>query len=122
MVPLMMQKGYRANGWLGLILGTRLYYSFAGAESDDEAAFEQRMEGLCREIGSRGQHQLSESVPPARAPAAARASTRAARAPAPAPATPAQVAATPQRAFTPSMQLLHVLCHGGDQLRIGNHR
>ena len=108
MVPLMMQEGYRANGWLGLILGTRLYYSFAGAESDDEAAFEQRMEGLCREIGSRGQPQLSESVPPARAPAAARASTRAARAPAPAPlpapAAPAQLAATPERTFTPSMQ------------------
>ena len=108
MIPLMMMKGYRANGWLGLILGTRLYYSFAGAESDDEAAFEQRMEGLCREIGSRGQHQLSESVPPARAPAAARASARAARAPAPAPlpapAAPAQLAATPERTFTPSMQ------------------
>ena len=68
MVPLMMQKGYRANGWLGLILGTRLYYSFAGAESGDEAAFEQRMDGLCREIGNRGQHQLSEYVPTARAP------------------------------------------------------
>ena len=25
MIPLMMQQGYKANGWLGLILGTRLY-------------------------------------------------------------------------------------------------
>ena len=24
MVPLMMEKGYRPNGWLGLLLGTRL--------------------------------------------------------------------------------------------------
>eukprot|EP01045_Picozoa_sp_COSAG04_P059954 COSAG04_NODE_30000_length_265_cov_0.746988_1_plen_74_part_10 len=67
MVPLMMQKGYRANGWLGLILGTRMYYDFHGAESDDDAAFEKRMDGLCREIGGRGRHLLSESVPPARA-------------------------------------------------------
>ena len=69
MIPLLMQKGYKANGWLGLILGTRLYYAFHGAESDDEAAFEQRMDNLCRESGSRGQHQLSESVPTARAAA-----------------------------------------------------
>eukprot|EP01045_Picozoa_sp_COSAG04_P045547 COSAG04_NODE_16024_length_512_cov_0.980630_1_plen_80_part_10 len=73
MIPLMMQKGYKANGWLGLILGTRLYYSYHGAESDDDAAFEKRMDALCRELGSRGQHQqLSEAVPPApaRAPTA----------------------------------------------------
>ena len=24
MIPLMMEKGYRPNGWLGLLLGTRL--------------------------------------------------------------------------------------------------
>ena len=114
MVPLMMQKGYRANGWLGLILGTRLYYSFAGAESDDEAAFEQRMEGLCREIGSRGQHQLSESVPTAGAAAPTRApgpgpapapqpALAPAAAPAPAPA-PASLPPTLQPTFSPSVQ------------------
>ena len=43
MIPLLMQKGYRANGWLGLILGTRLYYSFYDAELDDDAVFEQRV-------------------------------------------------------------------------------
>ena len=26
MIPLMMQQGYTAKGWLGLILGTRLWY------------------------------------------------------------------------------------------------
>ena len=31
MIPVMMQKGYKANGWLGLILGTRFYYSFHDA-------------------------------------------------------------------------------------------
>ena len=67
MIPLMMQKGYKANGWLGLILGTRLYYSFHDAEADDDAAFEKRMEAVVREIGGRGKHQLPESVPPMRA-------------------------------------------------------
>ena len=27
MIPLMMQKDYSAKGWLGLILGTRLWYA-----------------------------------------------------------------------------------------------
>jgi hypothetical protein len=27
MIPLMMQKGYSPKGWLGLILGTRLWYA-----------------------------------------------------------------------------------------------
>ena len=48
MIPLLLQKGYKANGWLGLILGTRLYYPFYSAESDDEAAFENRMDKLVR--------------------------------------------------------------------------
>ena len=73
MIPLLMQKGYKANGWLGLILGTRLYYSFYDAELDDDAVFEQRVEGLAREIGGRGMRRVPESVPPAsvRAPALA---------------------------------------------------
>jgi hypothetical protein len=27
MIPLMMQKGYKPQGWLGLILGTRMWYA-----------------------------------------------------------------------------------------------
>lgn len=52
--------------WLGLLLGTRLYYSFYDAVSDDDAAFEKRMDALCREIGARGQGQQKprEAVPP----------------------------------------------------------
>ena len=53
MIPCMMQKGYKAKGWLGLILGTRLYYNFHGAEVDDDAAFEKRMDAVVREIGDR---------------------------------------------------------------------
>ena len=125
MIPLMMQKGYKAKGWLGLILGTRMYYNFHGAEVDDDAAFEKRMDAVVREIGDRGKPQLHEAVPPTRAPARVAASvTRpAVSAPAPAPtpapapapaparalpASPRPVApraATPERSFSPSLQM-----------------
>jgi hypothetical protein len=29
MIPLMMQKDYSPKGWLGLILGTRMWYAYA---------------------------------------------------------------------------------------------
>ena len=29
----MMEARYKPKGWLGLIMGTRLYYSFHGADS-----------------------------------------------------------------------------------------
>jgi hypothetical protein len=31
MVPLMMQHGFKPKGWLGLILGTKMYYHFFAA-------------------------------------------------------------------------------------------
>eukprot|EP01047_Picozoa_sp_COSAG01_P022601 COSAG01_NODE_1347_length_10632_cov_29.175370_3_plen_2601_part_00 len=54
MVPLMLEEGYRANGWLGMLLGVRLYYAFVGPVLEDEASFEGKVEELCRELGSRG--------------------------------------------------------------------
>jgi hypothetical protein len=54
MVPLMMEEGYRADGWLGMLLGTRLWYSCCGSVLSSEAAFEGKMEELCRELGDRG--------------------------------------------------------------------
>ena len=33
MIPLMMQKDYSPKGWLGLILGTRLWYAMHSALS-----------------------------------------------------------------------------------------
>ena len=92
MIPLMMQKGYKAKGWLGLILGTRLYYTFHGAEVDDDAAFEKRMDALCREIGGRAMLRLPEAVPP---PASRTQASVRSRAPAPAPARAAAPAPAP---------------------------
>jgi hypothetical protein len=54
MVPLLVEEGYRADGWLGMFLGTRLYYSFCGSTMSSESAFEGKMEELCRELGMRG--------------------------------------------------------------------
>ena len=39
MVPLMMEEGYSPSGWLGLLLGTRLYYPFHPAAVQSDAAF-----------------------------------------------------------------------------------
>ncbi len=69
----MMEKGYSPKGWLGLLLGTKIYYRFHDAEHDDQPAFEKRVDALVREIGDRGQSKrkaapVSEAIPPAREP------------------------------------------------------
>eukprot|EP01048_Picozoa_sp_COSAG05_P005045 COSAG05_NODE_290_length_12056_cov_14.204232_10_plen_452_part_00 len=67
MVPLMLEDGYRANGWLGMLLGVRLWYGFYGTVLSSEEAFEGKMEELCRELGDRGLVQPAEGVPPVQA-------------------------------------------------------
>ena len=54
MVPLMMEEEYRAKGWLGMLLGVRLYYQFCGVVLESEVAFEGKVDELCRELGERG--------------------------------------------------------------------
>jgi hypothetical protein len=53
-VPLMLVEGYQADGWLGMLIGTRLWYGFYGAAASESAAFEGKIEELCRELGERG--------------------------------------------------------------------
>ena len=53
----MMEKGYRAKGWLGMLLGVRLYYQFCGVVLESEMAFAAKVEELCRELGERGKTQ-----------------------------------------------------------------
>ena len=50
MLPLMMEEGYRPNGWLGMLLGVRLWYAFYGSTLASEGAFEGKMDDLCREL------------------------------------------------------------------------
>ena len=40
-----MQRGYRADGWLGFILGSKLFYDFSG-----KYPFEDRMSGLLKAL------------------------------------------------------------------------
>eukprot|EP01046_Picozoa_sp_COSAG06_P069348 COSAG06_NODE_18874_length_864_cov_1.048366_1_plen_126_part_10 len=86
LIPLMMQKDYRATGWLGLILGTKLWYEFYPAAVDTQAKFDRQIDSLVRAIGDRGKTQtttttsipgsavadmssrMAEGVPPAPAP------------------------------------------------------
>eukprot|EP01046_Picozoa_sp_COSAG06_P087838 COSAG06_NODE_34301_length_476_cov_14.068966_1_plen_158_part_11 len=63
-----MTEGYEADGWLGLLLGTSMWYGFYGETLSSVSGFEARMDALCREIGSRGRadamvaHASSPSV------------------------------------------------------------
>jgi hypothetical protein len=68
----MMDRDYRPKGWLGLLLGTRLWYGLWDADQDDDATFASRIEPVIREIGDRGKRGASsvvakiyEGVPPA---------------------------------------------------------
>jgi type IV secretory pathway VirB10-like protein len=94
------------RGWLGLILGTRMWYPMWGdADQDDEAAFERRIDGVVREIGDRGKLRVADAVSleptPTPAPAPAPAATTPTAAPAPTPtAAPAPAPAPPTSVST----------------------
>eukprot|EP01045_Picozoa_sp_COSAG04_P021175 COSAG04_NODE_2250_length_4446_cov_52.316310_5_plen_794_part_00 len=57
MVPLMMQEGYEADGWLGLLLGTSLWYALYGSTLESESSFEEKMSAMSREIGPSGRRR-----------------------------------------------------------------
>ena len=107
MVPLMLELGYKPSGWLGLLLGTKIYFPFHPAAVHTDALFMQQIEAVARLLGERGKPsaaaaaRVSEGVPPLEpAPAPA---------PALAPAAPAVVTTPPRSAsaaFSPSMQQL----------------
>ena len=113
MIPLMLQEGYRANGWLGLMLGTALWFPMYGLEDADEKTFHVKVDAIAKEIGDRGQlnhSDLSKDVAAAQT-STARQGTAAfeptpepapARAPAPRAPAPAPVPARAPLALTPS--------------------
>ena len=43
-----MEEGYRAKGWLGMLIGVRLYYNFCGVILESEAAFEDQTSAVTR--------------------------------------------------------------------------
>ena len=58
-VPLMLSDGYRADGWLGMLMGTRVWYGFFGAVLTEESLFEGKVSELCRDLGERGREIVS---------------------------------------------------------------
>lgn len=48
-IPIMMQKKYRPDGWLGIILGAKLYFDFSG-----KYPFDKTFQGLLKELRGRG--------------------------------------------------------------------
>nr|KAG5697020.1 hypothetical protein BaRGS_005473 [Batillaria attramentaria] len=48
-VPLRVQSGYRPDGWLGILVGSRLYFDFSS-----EAHAQNNLPKLIRELGNRG--------------------------------------------------------------------
>ena len=95
MIPLMCEKDFRPRGWLGLMLGTRLWYPMFELDTD-EGVFESRVVAIAKEIGDRArppQAQAPASVPveveevvPPSSSATMRAQPVQQREPAPAPA------------------------------------
>ena len=110
-IPLMMEKGYKPTGWLGLIIGTRLYFDFHSAAVETDAAFMQQIDLVVRDLGERGKpkarsaSRMSEGAPPAVVSRSLEPAPALAPAPARAPAPPASALAIDHSGFTPSMQL-----------------
>ena len=50
-IPLMLADGYRADGWLGMLIGTRMWYGFFGPVLSEEGLFEGKVSELCRDLG-----------------------------------------------------------------------
>jgi hypothetical protein len=48
-IPLMMQKAYKPDGWLGITLGAKLWYDFT-----DEHNWEGKIQTLIKALGDRG--------------------------------------------------------------------
>ena len=54
LVPMMMTQGYRAKGWLGLILGNALWHAFHAEAVPTQDKFIEQMDRLADELGGRG--------------------------------------------------------------------
>ena len=49
-VPLILEASYRPKGWLGIMLGSRLYYEFTEAALADQANWERLADGVAVEV------------------------------------------------------------------------
>ena len=73
MVPVMLEDNYQPNGWLGMLLGTRLWYGMFGTVLSDSSLFDAKVGELCRELersNAPRTPQLSQEAQAELAPAA----------------------------------------------------
>jgi vacuolar-type H+-ATPase subunit H len=124
MIPLMMEPGYRPTGWLGMLLGTRVYFNFHPAAVETDKMFTQAIDAVVRDLGERSKGapvRLQEPEPAlslaplpirTRAPALALAPARAPTAA----AAPASVASVVSRSVD-SASMVEGLLAREDKLR-----
>jgi len=53
-IPLVLEPGYVPDGWLGILIGTKLFFDLS-----QPATFDAELDRLIQEIGSRGRLQSS---------------------------------------------------------------
>ena len=46
-----MDDGYRADGWLGMLIGTKLFFDFSG-----KYPFDEKIDGLLKELSTTVSH------------------------------------------------------------------
>lgn len=61
MPVLLLREGYEADGWLGLLLGTSLWYGLFG-QTLEPGPFERKMDDLARELGPRGRLKIVDAA------------------------------------------------------------
>ena len=57
-IPLMGEAGYKPTGWLGALIGAKLYYRM-----DNKEQIEQNFPALVRTIGNKGRIRPPEETP-----------------------------------------------------------
>ena len=53
-VPLILEPSYRPNGWLGIMLGSRLYYEFTATVLSDATLWERLNDSVAAEVRRHG--------------------------------------------------------------------
>ena len=86
-VPLMLEPAYRPNGWLGIMLGSRLYYEFTEAALGNAEDWKRIADSVAQEVRRRGGAQAVAEARPQEAVAVAAA----------APAVPTAIVSPPMR-------------------------
>ena len=89
-VPLILEASYRPKGWLGIMLGSRLYYEFTDAVLSNAEDWKRIADSVAQEVRRHGGAQAVAEARPQEAVAVAAAAAAAA-----APAVPTAIIVSP---------------------------